>query len=115
MTSLRQDQGELPYDIPYIKNVKRNDTNELMVAGGKDRGRASQGFGDGHEHTAVFKTDNQQDPSVLLYNTGNSAPCYVAAWVGGKFGRTDTCMCMAETLCCPPETITTLLIGYAPI
>ena len=41
MTSLRQDQGELPYDIPYIKNVKRNDTNELMVAGGKDRGRAS--------------------------------------------------------------------------
>ena len=27
----------------------------------------------------------------------------------------DTCMCMAESLCCPPETITTLLIGYTTI
>ena len=25
----------------------------------------------------------------------------------------DTCFCMAESLCCPPKTITTLLIGYA--
>ena len=23
---------------------------------------------------------------VLLYSTGNSAQCYVAAWVGGGFG-----------------------------
>ena len=22
----------------------------------------------------------------LLYNTGNSAQCYVAAWMGGEFG-----------------------------
>ena len=27
----------------------------------------------------------------------------------------DTCICMAESLCCPPETITALLIGYTPI
>ena len=27
----------------------------------------------------------------------------------GVWGRMDVCMCMAETLCCPPETITTLL------
>ena len=26
----------------------------------------------------------------------------------------DTCICMAESLCCPPETITTLLINYTP-
>ena len=26
----------------------------------------------------------------------------------------DTCICMAESLCCPPETITTLLISYTP-
>ena len=25
----------------------------------------------------------------------------------------ETCICMAESLCCPSETITTLLIGYA--
>ena len=33
----------------------------------------------------------------------------------GVWGRLDTCICMAEYLCCPPETITTLFIGYAPI
>jgi hypothetical protein len=27
----------------------------------------------------------------------------------------DTCIDMAETLCYPPETITTLLISYTPI
>ena len=27
----------------------------------------------------------------------------------------DTCTCMAESLHCSPETITTLLIGYIPI
>ena len=28
--------------------------------------------------------------------------------------KKDTCICMAESLCCPPETIKTLLIGYTP-
>ena len=30
----------------------------------------------------------------------------------GVWGRIDTDLCMAESLCCPPEAITTLLIGY---
>ena len=30
-------------------------------------------------------------------------------------GRMDTCTCMAESLCYPPETITELLISYTPI
>ena len=33
----------------------------------------------------------------------------------GVWGRMDTCICMAESLCCPPETITILLIGYTSI
>ena len=33
----------------------------------------------------------------------------------GAWGRMDTHICMAETLCCPPETITTLLTGCTPI
>ena len=33
----------------------------------------------------------------------------------GVWGRMDTCKCMAESLCCPLEAITTLLIGYTPI
>ena len=32
----------------------------------------------------------------------------------GVGGEMDTCICMAESLCCSPETITTLLIGYIP-
>ena len=34
---------------------------------------------------------------------------------GRARGRTDTCICMAESLCCPPETIITLLTGYPPV
>ena len=49
---------------------------------------------------------------VLLYSTGNRAQCYVAAWIGREL---DTCIFMAESLGCPPETITTLLISYTPI
>ena len=32
-----------------------------------------------------------------------------------SWGRTDTCVCVAETLHYLPETIATLLIGYTPI
>ena len=31
------------------------------------------------------------------------------------WGRMDTCIYMAETLCCSPETTITLLTGYSPI
>ena len=27
----------------------------------------------------------------------------------------DTCICMVESLCCSPKTVTTLLIGYTSI
>ena len=38
------------------------------------------------------------------------------SWVGRRvWGRMNTCVCMAESLCCPPETIITVLIGYIPI
>ena len=44
-----------------------------------------------------------------MYITGNSAQCFVAAWMGGESGgRMDPggdCVCMAESLCCPPETL----------
>ena len=33
--------------------------NELMVVNGK-----GEGVRDGHVHTAIFKTDNQQEPTV---------------------------------------------------
>ena len=45
----------------------------------------------------------------LLYSTGNSAQCYVAAWRGGELGENGLCTRMAQSLPCSPETITTLL------
>ena len=49
----------------------------------------------------------------LLCNIWNSDQCYVAARMG--WGRKDACICMAESLHCSSETITTLLIGNTPI
>ena len=60
----------------------QNLENEVMVARGKDGGRDSQGVWDGHEHTAIFKMDNQK---VILYNTENYDQCYVTAWMGREF------------------------------
>ena len=31
---------------------------------------------------------------------------------GGFWGRMDPCICLAESLCCTPEIITTLLVSY---
>ena len=51
----------------------------------------------------------------LVCSTGTSAQCYVAARMRGEFGGEWIHVCVAEPLCCPPETMTTLLIGYVPM
>ena len=49
----------------------------------------------------------------LFYSAGSSVQHYVAAWMRMEvWGRMDTCICMTESLCYSPETITALLIGY---
>ena len=54
--------------------------------------------------------------SDLLYNTGDSAQCFVADWKGGEFGgKRMLVICMAESLCYSPETIKALLISYTLI
>ena len=35
----------------------------------------------------------------LLYSTWNSAQCYMAAWMGGEFGRERMCMCVCVCVC----------------
>ena len=76
-------------------------------------GRDSYGIWGGRVHTAVFKMDNQQGPTVL-YRELCSMSC---GSLDGReaWGRMEACICMAESLCCPPETITALLLGSTPI
>ena len=65
--------------------------NQLMVAREKDWGKR-QGVRDRRVCTAVFNVGSQQGP--IVQGAGNSAQCYVAAWMGGLFGREliDVCV-----------------------
>ena len=66
--------------------------------GGRDR------VWDPHVHTAIFKMDNQQGPTVK-HRELCSMLC--GSLDGKGVWRTmDTCICMAESFCCPPETVT---------
>ena len=59
---------------------------------------------------AIFRIDNQQELTVQ-YRELCSVLCDSLDGQG-VWGRMDTCICMAESLRCPPETITTLLICF---
>ena len=63
-------------------------------------GRDRLGVSDGHVLTTVFKTDNQQGPTVLhrkLYSI------FCNNLSGERIRRrTDTCICTTESLCCTP-------------
>ena len=48
----------------FTKQKQTDLENELIVMGGKTGGRDSYGVCDGHVHTAIFKMDNQQGPTV---------------------------------------------------
>ena len=52
---------------------------------------------------------------LLLYSIENSAQFIWQPGWEGSLGGMDTCISMAEFLCCVPESIKTLLIGYTPI
>ena len=72
-------------------------------------GRESLGVWDGHVHTAIFKMDHKQGPAVE-----HRELCSVLCGSldgRGALGRMDTWICMANLLCCPPETN---IIGYIP-
>ena len=57
-----------------------------MVAGGKGEGKEGmvrEVLMDMYTLLYLKQVTNKD----LLYSTGNSAQCYVAAWMGGEFGR----------------------------
>ena len=68
------------------------------------------------EKYAVYKKEVKWETNrALLYSTGNAAQCCGSLDRAGVWGRMDTCVCVAESPHCPPETTTALLIGYTPI
>ena len=82
-----------------------------MVARGKDsRERIVREFGMGMYTLLYLKWITNKD---LLCSIGNSAQCYVAAWMGGVFGGEwlHVIRHRAESLCCSLETITTLFVN----
>ena len=80
----------ISYDIPYMWNLKRNNTNEFTKQKETHRlierayGCLEEGivreFGMDTYTLLYLKWITNKD---LLYSTGNSAQCYVAAWMGG--------------------------------
>ena len=85
--------------------------NKLMAAKEEEWGRGIvREFGIDMYTLLYLKWITNKDH---LYSTGNSTQCCVVAWMAREFG--GEYKCMAESLCCPPETIATLLISYTPI
>ena len=61
--------------------------------------------------TAIFKMDNQQGPTIY-----DKELCSISSLDRRVvWGRMNTYICIAESLCSLPETITTLLTGYTPM
>ena len=69
----------------------------------------AQGVWDGHVPTAIFKMDNQQ---WLTVDHMQLCSMLCGSLDGrGVWGRMETCIPMAESLHCSPETIPTLFVN----
>ena len=97
-------------------NLKRNNTNELTKQKETLRtslwllvGRMGEGivreFGMGMYTVLYLKWVTNK---VLLCSPGDSAQLCGSLDGRGLWGRMNTCIRMAESLCCSPKTITTL-------
>ena len=107
-----------------MQNLKRNDTNELIYRTetdseawrtnlqflGRMKGRDRE-FGMDVSTGLCLKwitnKDSLEAKGVCSKSCGRQDG-------RGVWGRMDTCLCVVESLCGSPETIT-LLIGYTPV
>ena len=84
----------------------REQTYASDEVGERDRLRVR----DGRIYTALFKMGSQQG-STIQHRELCSVFC--GSLDGrGVWGKMNGCVCMAESLCCPSETITTLFIYH---
>ena len=85
MISLYVESKKKWYKWTYLQNRNRltDLENKLVVTGGKGGGKVRE-FGINMYTLLYLKWITNKD---LLYSTGNSAQCHVAAWMGEQFGR----------------------------
>ena len=107
-------EGEIPYDIHYVWELLEmihmklliKQTHRLRKRTYGCWGKGQWGLWECHVHTAIFKMDNQQAP-IVQHTEICSVLC--ASLDGSEVeGRMNTCIRMAESLHCSPETTTTL-------
>ena len=95
LSELSQTEGETPYDIPHMWDLKRNDTNEVSYKTERDHrfreltsGCQGEGivrdFGKVMYTLLDLKWVTNKDP---LFSTGNSAQCYMPACRGVETGE----------------------------
>lgn len=89
-------------------------TLELPAHGwGKRMGRRVGSLEWSPTPSSVYKVEDQRGPAA---EHGELCSVSCAAWVGAESGGERIHVtCMAESLGCPPETMTTLFISYTPI
>lgn len=81
-----------------------------MVARGRKKGGRLGCWGR-HSTLLCLQWITNKDP---LYSTGTPAQVTWQPGWEGSWGRVDTCVCVAESLHCPPKAVTVLLTGYIP-
>ena len=98
-------EGETLTDIPYMWNLKRNDTNELTTQKDSENkllwlqhgGWESKGLWEAPVHTAILNMDNQQEPPIQHVELCSTLSASLDG--RGVWERIDTCVWMAESLC----------------
>ena len=93
-------EGEILYDIPYMWNLKINNTNELLTKQKEThrfRNLICGCWGQGivrEFRTVMYALLYSKWIPIkdLLYSTWNSTQCYVSAWRRGGFGGEWTCV-----------------------
>ena len=104
-------------------NLKRNDTNELTEQKETQRHREQTYGCQGDGTVSEFAMDRYTllylkwiTNKDLLYKHMELCSMLCGSLDGRRvWRRMGICRCMAKSLCCPPETITTLLISHTPI
>ena len=94
-------------DIPYLWNLKRNDTNELTKQ--KDIDLENELM---VASTHCYILNGLPTRPYCIEHRELCLMCWGSLDRSEIWGRTDTWIWMAESLHCSPETITTLLIRY---